>query len=72
MILESHEEVDSNQLTTGNTPHQLVQGSTVPKNKKLQICKSTRYPSLVIRNSSRARKPLSRVNLTGFTTSTSG
>ena len=54
-----------------NTPLQLIQCSTVPNNKKLQICKSARYPSLITRNSSRARQPLSRVNLFGFTTPTS-
>ena len=31
---ESYAEVDSNQSTTGNTPHQLVQCSTVPNNQK--------------------------------------
>ena len=40
MILESYAEVDSNQFPSGNTPYQLVQCSTVPNNKKLQICKS--------------------------------
>ena len=66
MILESYAKVDSNQFKTGNTPQQLVQCSTVPNNKKLQICKSTWYPSLINRNSSRAKQPLSRVNLPGF------
>ena len=37
MILESYAEVDSNQFTTRNTPYQLVQCSTVPSKKKLQI-----------------------------------
>ena len=56
MILE----VYSNQFTTGNSPFQLVQCSTVPNNKKISIW----YPSLITRNSSRARQPLSRVNVT--------
>ena len=53
MILESHAEVDSNQLPSGNTPYQLVQCSTVPNNKKLN------NPSLITKNSSRAKQPFS-------------
>ena len=55
MILESHAEVDSNQLPPGNTPYQLVQCSTVPNIKKLNIW----YPSLITKNSSRAKQPFS-------------
>ena len=63
MILESYAEVYSNQFTTGNSLHQLVQCSTVPNNKRNQ---HMIYPSLITRNSSRARQPLSRVNVTGL------
>ena len=62
MILESYAEVYSNQFTTGNSPFQLVQCSTVVNNKKISI----RYSSLITRNSSRARQPLSRVNVSGL------
>ena len=63
VILESYAEVYSNQFTTGNSPLQLVQWSTVPNNNnnnKIRIW----YPSLITRNSSRDRQPLSRVNVT--------
>ena len=60
VILESYAEVYSNQFMTGNSPLQLVQWSTVPNKKKISIW----YPSLITRNSSRARQPLSRVNVT--------
>ena len=63
VILESYAEVYSNQFMTGNSPLQLVQWSTVPNNNnnnKISIW----YPSLITRNSSRARQPLSRVNVT--------
>ena len=63
VILESYAEVYSNQLTTGNSPFQLVQCSTVANIKKK---KRIWYPSLITRNSSRARQPLSRVNVTGL------
>ena len=62
VILESYAEVYSNQFTTRNSPLQLVQWSTVPNNNNKKI--SIWYPSLITRNSSRARQPLSRVNVT--------
>ena len=73
MILESYGEVDSNQFTTGNTPHQPVQSSTVPINKKnYKYVNQHMIPLPITRNSSCVRQPLSLVNLTGFTTPTSG
>ena len=72
LILKSYVEADSNQFTTGITSHQLVQWAQCPTIKKQQICKSTWYPSLITRNLQRASQPLSLVNLTGFTTPTSG
>ena len=63
VILESYAEVYSNQFMTGNSPLQLVQWSTVPNNNnnnKISIW----YPSLITRNSSSDRQPLSRVNVT--------
>ena len=66
-ILKRYAEVDSNQFTTG-----ITQWAQCPSIKKLQLCKSTWYPSLIIRNSKRASQPLSLVNWTGFTTPTSG
>ena len=60
VILESYAEVYSNQFMTGNSALQLVQSSTVPNKKKISIW----YPSLITRYSSRARQPLSRVNVT--------
>ena len=63
MILESYAEVYSNQFTTGNSLHQLVQRRTVPNNRRNQ---HMIYLSLITRNSSRARQPLSRVNVTGL------
>ena len=62
MILESYAEVYSNQFTTGNSPFQLVQYRTILK--RIQIFKSTYDTLPLTRNSSRARKPLSRVNVT--------
>ena len=55
-----------------NLQHQLVQCGTVQYNaqeqtQKIEICISTYNPPLLMtRSSSRARQPLSRVNLTGF------
>ena len=63
VILESYAEVYSNQFTTGNSPLQLVQWSTVPNNNKKKSAYDT-LPLIITRNSSRARQPLSRVNVT--------
>ena len=43
-----------------NSRLEIAHWSTVPNNKKISIW----YPSLITRNSSRARQPLSRVNVT--------
>ena len=63
VILESYAEVYSNQFTTGNSPFQLVQCSTVPNMKKKN---RIWYSSLITRNSLHTRQPLSRVNVTGL------
>ena len=61
VILESYAEVYSNQFTTGNSPFQLVQWSTVPNDKnKNQHMIPFPYNQKIIT----ARPPLSRVNVT--------